>query len=92
MTALKAWPLIDLAAEGPVRDIARAHELVIDVTPKLALAAAFTGRSAATGRQLGRHRMQFSQNIHCCCPSGCIERYIVDLARMEGCAHWVGGG
>jgi hypothetical protein len=36
MTALKAWPLIDLTAEGPVRDIARAHELVIDVTPDVA--------------------------------------------------------
>ena len=50
----------------------RIRPLVDQLKP--ALAAAFTGRSVVIGRQLGRHRMQFSQNIHCCCPSACIER------------------
>jgi hypothetical protein len=35
---------------------------------KLALAAALAGRSVVMGRQLGRYRMEFSQNVHCCCP------------------------
>ena len=36
--------------------------------------------------------MQFSRNRHCCCPSGSLNGYTVDLAPIEGRNYWVEGG